>query len=140
MALIDRVLTDPAGEAPLDALEAGCAARRSTGTELVHDTKRAVADGILRSEVRRIARELLAALDAPTGAPTRDIEDAVAELLACFPVYRSYLPAGASTSTRRSPWPARTAPTWPRRSTCSRRCSPTRGRRRRCASSRPAAW
>ena len=32
--------------------------------------------------------------DAPA-----DTEDAVAELLACFPVYRTYLPEGASTST-----------------------------------------
>ena len=38
----------------------------------------------------RIGRELRVALaDAPA-----DTEDAVAELLACFPVYRSYLPAG----------------------------------------------
>ena len=32
LAFIDRVLTDPAGEAPLGALEPGCGAARSTGT------------------------------------------------------------------------------------------------------------
>ena len=85
LAHVDRVLTDPGGEEPLTELAV------SLGTpadwrELVHGTKRAVADGILQSEVRRIARD--AGHDAP------DIHDAVAELLASFPVYRSYLPEG----------------------------------------------
>ncbi len=52
----------------------------------MHDTKRAVADGILGSEIRRIAREVGDADDA--------LVDALAELAACFPVYRSYLPDG----------------------------------------------
>ncbi len=96
-ALVDRVLVDPAGERPLDALE-----RRLRGGDvdwpaLTHDTKRAVADGILQAEVRRIARELadvlmLTEADAPP-APGL-VEDAVAETIACFPVYRSYLPEG----------------------------------------------
>ena len=38
----------------------GCAAAPSTGPTLTHDTKRAVADGPLLAEVRRIARELVA--------------------------------------------------------------------------------
>jgi (1->4)-alpha-D-glucan 1-alpha-D-glucosylmutase len=69
----------------------------------VHDTKRAVADGILGSEVRRIVRELPAVRDETAASdpvsPTQTsrttvLVDAVAELLACFPVYRSYLPEG----------------------------------------------
>ena len=88
LALVDRVLTDPAGEAPLTALEDRLRGAPVDWHALVHDNKRRVADGILRSEVLRIGRELRVALaDAPA-----DIEDAVAELLACFPVYRSYLP------------------------------------------------
>jgi (1->4)-alpha-D-glucan 1-alpha-D-glucosylmutase len=88
LAELDRVLVDPAGRARLDALDAGL--RRDGGrpwTELIHDTKRAIADGILHSEVRRIGR------DAGRGDDPR-IEDALAEVLACFPVYRSYLPFG----------------------------------------------
>lgn len=93
LAEIDRVLVDPAGERPLDELDAQL--RASTGLpaavpweELIAGTKRSIADGILRSEVRRLARELEVADDAAA-------EDALAELLARFPVYRSYLPAEA---------------------------------------------
>ena len=137
LALVDRVLTDPAGEAPLTALEDRLRGAPVDWHALVHDNKRRVADGILRSEVLRIGRELRVALaDAPA-----DTEDAVAELLACFPVYRSYLPAGREHLERGAGRPrGRTAPTWPRPSTCSRRCSATPRPPPRCASSRPAAW
>ncbi len=78
LAFVDRVLTDPrAAQLPGSEVDFH---------ELTHVTKRAVADGALQAEVRRIARE--AGREDPT---TRD---AVAELLACFPVYRSYLPEG----------------------------------------------
>ena len=96
LAWVDRVLTDPAGQAPLDALEA-----RLRGLPegevvdypaMVHDLKREVADGILHSEVRRIVRDLRR--DVPERVPSSSA-DAVAELMACFPVYRSYLPEGA---------------------------------------------
>ena len=80
LALVDRVLTDPAGEAALTALDP------VDFPALVHASKRAVADTSLQAEVRRIVREL-----PPLSVVA---EDAVAELLACFPVYRSYLPLG----------------------------------------------
>ncbi|MGR2752190.1 malto-oligosyltrehalose synthase [Agromyces arachidis] len=92
LADVDRVLVDPAGEAALDALDARL--RAETGIdgptdwhEMIHGTKRGIADGILRSEVLRLERML------PDPRPA-DAADAIAELLACFPVYRSYLPAG----------------------------------------------
>ena len=85
LAHLDRVLTDPAGQEPLDALEARLRGAPVDWHAMIHDTKRAVADGILNSEVERIVRDL--------GQPPAS-EDAVAELLACFPVYRSYLPEG----------------------------------------------
>lgn len=92
---IDRVLVDPAGRPALDAFDA-----RLRGDlmrpwpELIHDTKRGIADGLLRSEVNRLVREVRAADDA--GDRTDDeLADAMAEVLACFPVYRSYLPYGA---------------------------------------------
>ena len=87
LALIDRVLTDPAGQAPLDELETRLRGQRVDWAEMIRGTKRAVADGILQSEVRRIVREI----GPQDHARCRD---AVAELLACFPVYRSYLPEG----------------------------------------------
>jgi len=110
LGLVDRVLTDPAGQEPLTALEARLRGGPLDWRELVHDTKRAVAEGIMGSEVRRVAREAVAGHRLETGAgapssttgsrPAKDVPpvdallDALAELLACFPVYRSYLPQG----------------------------------------------
>ncbi|MFJ2551131.1 malto-oligosyltrehalose synthase [Microbacterium sp. NPDC087591] len=88
---IDRVLVDPDGVAALSNLDARL--RAETGLaeaqswpELIHTTKRMIADGLLQSEIRRLVRSL------PYGVV--GAEDALAELVACFPVYRSYLPAG----------------------------------------------
>jgi (1->4)-alpha-D-glucan 1-alpha-D-glucosylmutase len=88
LADFDRVLVDPAGRAALDAIDTSLRHRSQpvVWSTLIHHTKRAIADGILRAEVLRIAREI-------PEADARDA-DAIAELLACFPVYRSYLPAG----------------------------------------------
>jgi (1->4)-alpha-D-glucan 1-alpha-D-glucosylmutase len=88
LADLDRVLVDPRGQQVLDGLDASL--RRDgpvAWRELIHDTKRAVADGILQSDVRRLAR------DSGIGDPLAD--DAIAELLACLAVYRSYLPYGS---------------------------------------------
>ena len=96
LADVDRVLVDPAGQGVLDDLDASMRDAVSWA-ELIHDTKRAIADGILRSEVLRLERDLghsveeVAADEGPSISPTAD---ALAELLACFPVYRSYLPLG----------------------------------------------
>lgn len=105
LATIDRLFIDPAGEAPLDALDTRL---RGTGpvvwADMVHDGKREVTDGILGSEVARLARELADALPAApssVGGVGGDggrvgegrEHEAIAEMLACFPVYRSYLAA-----------------------------------------------
>ena len=50
----------------------------------MHDRKLAVATGTLLPETKRITREVGQA----------GVEEAIAELLACFPVYRSYLAPG----------------------------------------------
>lgn len=89
LALVDRVLTDPAGEVPLDDLETSLRGGPVDWREMVHDAKRRVADTDLSPEVRRIARET-----GEAGVSTGSTADAVAEVLACFPVYRSYLPEG----------------------------------------------
>ncbi len=90
---IDRVLVDPSGRDALDRIDASLRGRRRAWADIIHETKRGIADGILNSEVRRLARELLAE-DASAG-PFESLVDALAEVLACFPVYRSYLPYGA---------------------------------------------
>ncbi|MET3453431.1 malto-oligosyltrehalose synthase [Curtobacterium sp. 1544] len=89
LGVLDRVFIDPAGE---PALTAASGAEPSDWQQLTHDTRRGIADGILGSEVERLARLL-----APV-APDVDhasIVDAVAEVVASFDVYRTYLPEGA---------------------------------------------
>lgn len=94
LAVIDRVLVDPAGEEPLTALEDRLRGAPVDWSRLVHDGKLAVAHGMLHSEVRRIAREVLALTDPAVSPDFEQVVAAVAELLADFEVYRSYLPEG----------------------------------------------
>lgn len=97
MALVDRLFVDPAGRSRLDALEASLRGAAVDWPAMVHERKREVADGILNSEVRRIAREVSAGVAGAAPTPVVEqtaLEDALAELLACMPVYRSYLPDG----------------------------------------------
>ena len=86
LADIDRILVDPAGQQRLDNLDDALHREDAAPVwaDLIHDTKRGIADGILRSEILRIGRLVGGGKD-----------DAIAELAACFPVYRSYLPYGA---------------------------------------------
>ncbi|GAC1368709.1 MAG: malto-oligosyltrehalose synthase [Pseudarthrobacter sp.] len=93
LADVDRVLVDPSGQRRLDDLDA---ALRGTGAptdyaEMIRGTKRMIADGILRSEVLRLAR----LVPASEGLALDGAADAIAEIIASFPVYRSYLPVGA---------------------------------------------
>ncbi|HYH72505.1 MAG TPA: malto-oligosyltrehalose synthase, partial [Nocardioides sp.] len=90
LAEVDEVLIDPAGEGALTALDTELSGRAVDYAELVHDSKREVTDGILGSEVARLVRVIgeLPGLD-----PAQQTE-ALAELLATFGVYRSYLPDG----------------------------------------------
>ncbi|WP_348790031.1 malto-oligosyltrehalose synthase [Leifsonia sp. NPDC080035] len=96
LGLVDRVFVGPSGEEPLTALAEELDDREESRDwgALVHRRKRAVADGILRSEVVRVVRELRA--DGMTTGTDDEVADAVAELAAWFPVYRSYLPFGAA--------------------------------------------
>jgi (1->4)-alpha-D-glucan 1-alpha-D-glucosylmutase len=98
LADVDRVLVDPRSQGALDALDARLrgSAETLSWDALQHETKRAVADGILHSEVLRLARDVIRESSPESHAnPAPDaIADALAELLACFPVYRSYLPLG----------------------------------------------
>lgn len=92
---IDRMLIDPRGEEGLRALDARLrGAPAPAYADLIHETKRMIADTIQQAEIARLVRAL-AATDAATLDPAV-ATDALAEILACFPVYRSYLPAGLS--------------------------------------------
>ncbi|WP_134324311.1 malto-oligosyltrehalose synthase [Cumulibacter soli] len=90
LGMIDRVLVDPAGERPLTDLADHLAGAPVDWSELIHSTKRAIADGTLAAEVERLAREM-----PVVETPRHRVVDALAELLASFGVYRTYLPVGS---------------------------------------------
>ena len=92
---IDRLLTDPAGEQPLTDLDTRLrGGERLDWHDLIHDTKRAVTDTTLHAEVQRLAREIEGEGRA-ADLSHETLVDALSEVLACFSVYRSYLPQGA---------------------------------------------
>lgn len=91
LAQVDRIFVDPQGEEQLTSLDTSLRGGVECDyAQLIHDTKRAVADGILNSELRRLSRLI------PAGTPIgRDTAvDALSELISSFDVYRSYLPFG----------------------------------------------
>ncbi|TQN42409.1 (1-_4)-alpha-D-glucan 1-alpha-D-glucosylmutase [Blastococcus colisei] len=95
LAEVDEVLIDPAGEAALTALDTELAGKDVDYEQLVHDCKREVADGMLGSEVARLVRVIGKLGWAGNSAvDVAQQTEALAELLASFPVYRSYLPDG----------------------------------------------
>ncbi|TQJ41731.1 maltooligosyl trehalose synthase [Arthrobacter sp. SLBN-112] len=93
LADVDRVFVDPAGQQALDALDARLRGSSAPAdyADMIRGTKRMIADGILRSEVLRLAR----LVPESYGLELDQAADAIAEIIASFPVYRSYLPVGA---------------------------------------------
>ena len=84
---IGGVFVDPSGAGLLTQFAAEHTGERLAAHTVERRARREVADSILVAEVRRIAR-LLPEIGADKA------NDAVAELLCSFPVYRSYLPEG----------------------------------------------
>jgi len=87
---VDRVLVDPVGEPALTALDTELAGRAVDYAALVRLCKREVTDGMLGSEVARLVR----VIGELPGIDRAQQTEALAELLATFGVYRSYLPDG----------------------------------------------
>ncbi|MBW0091858.1 malto-oligosyltrehalose synthase [Pseudonocardia sp. KRD-184] len=96
---VQGVFVDPDGAGLLTQLAAEHTGGKQSLHAAEHDARREVAGTILAAEVRRIAAT--AARAWRTGPeprfPLTSVEDAVAELLCGFPVYRSYLPEGRDT-------------------------------------------
>jgi (1->4)-alpha-D-glucan 1-alpha-D-glucosylmutase len=91
LADVDRIFVDAGGEDALDALDAELRGGQGTDyEEMIRGTKRRVTDGILHSEMLRLAR----LVPAGTGLDGELAADALSEIIAAFPVYRSYLPDG----------------------------------------------
>jgi len=91
LADVDRLFVDPDGrEALSDVAPGEVVPGADPYRQMIHDTKRAIADGLLHSEVQRLTR----LVPADAGLDPATAADALAEILSCFPVYRSYLPHG----------------------------------------------
>ncbi|WP_018773716.1 malto-oligosyltrehalose synthase [Arthrobacter sp. 131MFCol6.1] len=91
LAAVDRVFVDAAGQGPLDALDAELRGGAADYEDMIRGTKRRITDGILHSEMLRLAR----LVPAGAGLGQDAAADALSEIIAAFPVYRSYLPEGA---------------------------------------------
>ncbi|MGX6601038.1 malto-oligosyltrehalose synthase [Micromonosporaceae bacterium Da 78-11] len=86
LAEVCGVFVDPGTEAFFDTLDHHLTGGETSWQDLVHQAKYTVATTLLATELARLAR-LVPEIEA---APR-----ALAELAACFPVYRSYLPFGS---------------------------------------------
>ncbi|MDR6326197.1 (1-_4)-alpha-D-glucan 1-alpha-D-glucosylmutase [Actinoplanes couchii] len=86
MAEVNGVFVDTGTEAFFNTLDHHLTGVHTSWQDLVHDAKHRVATEILAAELDRLARLAPEIESAPV---------ALAELAACFPVYRSYLPAGS---------------------------------------------
>jgi (1->4)-alpha-D-glucan 1-alpha-D-glucosylmutase len=80
------VFIDPAAEPALDALYRELTGDERSCAEHVRAGKRQAVETILQAEVSRLAR---------LAPEIEHVDEALAELLVAFPVYRSYLPDGA---------------------------------------------
>jgi (1->4)-alpha-D-glucan 1-alpha-D-glucosylmutase len=96
---IQGVFVDPSGAGLLTQLAAEHTGRKQALHAAEHDARREVAATILAAEVRRITDAAgRARIRLPKHLyPRASMEEAVAELLCGFPVYRSYLPEGRAS-------------------------------------------
>ncbi len=102
--LVNGLFVDPRGEGRLDRLDRRLSGRRQDFASIAYQARRDVVDRLFPSELRRLADAL--AQEAEGRPESRDlspglIRDGLRELVACFPVYRSYLDRdGASPEDR----------------------------------------
>lgn len=94
LADVDRLFVDPSAQQALDQLDGRLRGGEPADyEEMIRLTKRRITDGILHSEVLRLGRLV------PSGTAGTDLDpelaaDAISEIIAAFPVYRTYLPYG----------------------------------------------
>jgi (1->4)-alpha-D-glucan 1-alpha-D-glucosylmutase len=91
---VGAVFIDPAGEQAFTALDTELTGVTTDYPGLLYASKKDVATGMLQAELRRLAR--LASGVSPADPVVPEMEAALAEIIAAFPVYRSYLPFGVS--------------------------------------------
>ena len=90
LRLVCGAFVDPAAEAAFTALDTELTGTPTDWPALVHATKLVIATSLLRAELLRLVR-----LAKPEPAQAPRYAEALAEVLANFAVYRTYLPEGA---------------------------------------------
>ena len=103
--LINGVFVDPSGEKGLDRIYRSFTRRRETFDELVIESKKLIMENALGSEMNVLANELhrLSSSDLMSRDFTlRAVRDAIEDVLAHMPVYRTYVtPEGSSEQDQR---------------------------------------
>ena len=96
LADVDRLFVNPSAEAALDQLDGRLRGGEPADyEEMIRGTKRRITDGILHSEILRLERLIPSGTDpAGTVLDGGRAADAISEIIAAFPVYRTYLPYG----------------------------------------------
>ncbi|WP_319460927.1 malto-oligosyltrehalose synthase [Micromonospora sp. RTP1Z1] len=88
LAAVSGLFVNPDAEGDFTALDTRLTGHHTSWQDLTHDTKLAAATRLLAAELSRLAA-LVPELDR------EETRAALAELAACFPVYRGYPPEGA---------------------------------------------
>ncbi len=104
IALLDGLLVDPAGAAPLQRLLESFARRPFDFAAILRAAKGEVIDAAFAGDLERLARQVHGLAPARrSGAPELgDLRAALRQIAVCFPVYRSYVTArGAAPEDRR---------------------------------------
>lgn len=104
-ALTDALLVDPAGAEPMTQCYQDFTGDRRSLREQIYLAKRQVMRNLLSSELQVLATEL--SRIAESDPHTRDytlsaLRDALMEIVACFPVYRTYIASNAVSSRDRN--------------------------------------
>ncbi|MGH9515256.1 MAG: malto-oligosyltrehalose synthase, partial [Terriglobales bacterium] len=92
--LVNGLFVDPANERKLDRIYRAFIGRHADFTEIVYQCKKLVMDRLLNSELNVLANHLsrIALADRHTCDFTlKSLRDALIEIVACFPVYRTYV-------------------------------------------------
>jgi len=103
--LVNGLLVDPSGERPLDRILERFAGRGPAFDDILYTSKKNAMSFLLGSELQVLANHLdrIAESDWRTRDFTlTSVKEALKEIIACFPVYRTYVsPLGAHPDDRR---------------------------------------
>ncbi|HEX3739800.1 MAG TPA: malto-oligosyltrehalose synthase [Terriglobales bacterium] len=92
--LVNGLFVDPANERKLDRIYRAFIGQHADFAEIVYQCKKLVMDRLLNSELNVLANHLsrMALADRHTCDFTlKSLRDALTEIIACFPVYRTYV-------------------------------------------------